>query len=665
MLRKRELTRRDFLRLSAIVTMGTVAAACAGGTPAPTAAPEAPAAPEEKPAPAEAAAPATKYKEAPILADLVKQGKLPPVDERLPEEPFVVGPGVLISEEDLPDWSPGQYGGTIRSAHSVANWAPDVFVMMNEPLLSAPGIGVQGIRGNIIKAFEVSEDNKVFTFHMRKGLKWSDGEPVTTEDVRFVYEDILLNKDLTPVFPKRLRVGNQPGGEPMQLEIIDDYTFRVSFPEPYGGFLRALTIETWVGYTELLRPSHYLKQFHPKYTPVENLKPLLEEQNLGEDEWYNLFNQKDCTNWEMTNPLCANYPALNPWIGVESSPGVLTFERNPYYYKVDTEGQQLPYVDKIISVQVEDVEAVNLKVLTGEVDFLRESTGLVKMPLYKENEDKAGFRVVLLDMHVDSSALFLNQTYDDPTWRALAQDIRFRRALSLAINRQEIIDSAYYGFASLPLLTVGETYSQHDPEQASALLDELGLDKRDDEGFRLAPNGDTFTILIEHGFHAPDIGPVAELIAEHLKDVGLRVQVKRIDPQLWSQRINANEMMATVFWCHDQGWDNNWTGDTIHFAGRLWELWYTSGGEEGEEPPDWVKKAYELDAKRWQSVTGSDEYFKLKEEGYAWHRENLPLLTMVEKVKYPMIASQRLANIPRSGYAIAANFSAEQVYYKS
>ncbi len=643
-----------------IVLVLLLAACAPGAAPEPTAAPEE-AAPPEK---AEEAAPPTKYQEAPMLAELVKAGKLPPVDERLPEEPFVVGPGVLISEEDLPDWTPGQYGGTLRSAHSVANWAPDVFVMMNEPLLSAPGIGVQGIRGNVLKDFEVNDDHTEFTFYMRKGLKWSDGEPVTSEDIRFVYEDILLNEELTPVFPSRFKTGGSPDGEPMTLEILDDYTFRVTFPEPYGGFLRQLTIETWVGYTVLLRPSHYLKQFHPKYTPIEQLKPLLEEQNLTEDEWYNLFNLKDCTNWEMTNPQCANYPALNPWIGVESPPGVLTFERNPYYFKVDTEGKQLPYIDKVVSVQVENVEMVNLKVLTGEVDFLRESTALVKMPLYKENEDKAGFRVHLLDMHVDSSEIWFNQTFDDPNWRQVVQDVRFRRAVSLAVNRQEIIDSVYYGFASLPLLTVGETYSQYDPEQANQLLDEVGLDQRDADGFRLGPNGETFTILVEHGAHAPDLEPVAELVAEHLKDVGLKVQVKQIDPQLWGQRLSANEIMATVFWGFDRGWDNSATTDAVNRAGRLWFLWYTTGGQEGEEPPDWVKKAFELNERRWASIPGSDEYNQIKAEEYAWVRENLPVINFVEQVKYPMIASQKLGNIPKSGYAIAANFSAEQFFYK-
>jgi peptide/nickel transport system substrate-binding protein len=643
-----------------ILCLVFVLAACATAAPAPEAQEVEQPAPEAQPAAKaeEAEAMPSKYTEAPILAEMVKAGQLPPLEERLPKDPFVVGPGVLVLADDLPDWQPGQYGGTIRAAHAVADWAPDIFVMTNESLLSAPSLTVQDIRGNILKDFEVSDDNKVFTFHMREGLKWSDGEPVTSEDIRFTYEDFLLNEKLNPVFPNRYRTGGAPSGDPMTLEIIDDYTFKISFSQPYGGFLRQIVIEKWVGYTELLKPAHYLKQFHADYTSMDDLKPLLEEQGL-KDEWWQLFNTKDCQNWFLPRPKCIGFPALTPWVIVESGqPGVLAFERNPYYYKVDTEGKQLPYIDKLVSVQAEDVEAVNLKVLTGEVDFLRESTGLVKIPLYKENEDKAGFKVHILDMHVDSSTLFLNETFDNEVWRQISQDVRFREALSTAINRDELIESIYYGFASSPLVTAGEANATYDPEKANQLLDDVGLKEKNADGFRLGPDGQVFSILLEHGAHAPDIAPVAELVAEYFKDVGLDVQVKQIDSQLWGQRTNANELQATVFWSHDQGWDDNWTGDVINRAGRNWHLWYTTNGAEGEEPPDWVKQAYEIDAKRWSSVSGSDEYNQLKEDGYAWSRDNLAQITLVESVKYPMIASQKLGNIPKAGFAIAANFSA-------
>ncbi|MFN3981679.1 MAG: ABC transporter substrate-binding protein [Caldilinea sp.] len=646
---------------SLLVILVMLLAAC-GGAPAA----EAPAAqPPAAEAPAAAAPSGEVAKEAPSLAAAVAAGTLPPLEERLPKVPFVVGPGVLLSAENVPDWAPGQYGGTLNTAHSVADWAPDVFVMLNEPLLSAPDLSVQGIRGNVLESFEVSDDNTVFTFKMREGLKWSDGVPVTTEDVRFTWENIYGNDKLFPGgVPARFRTGYDPGGDPMTLEILDDYNFKLTATKPYGGFLRNITIEGWNGYTVLVNPSHVLKKWHPDFTPIEEMAEELAKNNLT-DEWWTLFtSQKRCENWHVTADRCIGFPTLNPWISVPSeTTGVKVFDRNPYYWKVDTEGKQLPYIDRIVSVQVEDVEMVNQRVLAGDVDFLRESTALVKVPLYKENEERGGFRTVLTDMHVDSSILYLNQTFPDETWRKVAQDIRFRQALSLAIDRDEIIESVYYGFASKPLVSVGEEFSQYDVARANALLDEMGLTERGANGMRMV-DGQSFSILLEHGAHAPDLAPVAELVSEHLKDVGIDVQVKQIDPTLWGQRLDANEIMATMFWGHDQGWDSDYSGNAMNRVGRAWQLWYNTGGAQGEEPPQWVKDMYELDAARWSAVSGSDEFNKLKEETFAWSRTNLPMITIVEQVKYPMIAAKNLRNVATAGYAIASNFAGEQLWFE-
>ena len=608
--------------------------------------------------------------ESPVLWERVASGELPELEDRLPKEPFVVGPGVLLPEKHV-DWKPGLYGGTLRTLHFQPDWNPDIFVGMNEPLLSAPGLGVQGLRGNILQNFEVSNENQTFIFHMREGLKWSDGEPVTSADVAFVAHDIYRNNELTTTYPRRFRTRNDPAGTPMTLSVIDDFTFQVDFDAPYGGFLRNLTIETWNGWTELIRPSHYLQQFHTSYVELEDLRPLLDERNL-EDEWDEIFTDNDCLNWYVNQEKCILSPVLTPWQRVESSePGLLIFERNPYYHKVDVEGKQLPYIDRLLSKLVEDVEMVNTGILVGEADFMRESTGLVKIPQYVENGPAGGYRHQLLDMHVDSSSIWINQTYNDdndPTaasWREIAGDVRFRQAISLAIDREEIIETLYFGYASKPVQTVGEDLATQNIQRAKDLLDALGLDQRGDDGFRLYSNGEPFTMLIEHGAHAPDLEPAAELVREYLKDVGINVTVKKLEPALWRDRRNNNELQSTIMWAHDQGYDNNWTSDTIQRAGFAWWVYMmkSSDSEMAMEPPPWVLESFELDKKRWGSVSGGDEYNQYKEQGNAWHRENLPEITVVEKVKYPLIVSVDLENVATEGYAISQNFAMEQLFY--
>ncbi len=655
-------------KINSIVLLATLSAvliSCA--QPAPAAV---------EPSAPEAVAPAApaddgQLKESPMLAELVKAGKLPKVEDRVPKQPMIVGPGVILSMEDLPDWKSGEFGGTLRSAHSSANWNPDVFVMSNEPLLISPGIGTDKIIGNVLAGYEVSADGKSIKFNMREGMKWSDGEPVTSEDVRFVYEDVMKNLELSPNgVAARWRVGASPTGAEPTVTIIDKYNFSISYPEPYGGLLRQFTIEAWVGYTEFLLPAHHMKQFHVKYADPAKLKALLAEAKLKDDEWVALYNQKLCLNWHITNPRCIGFPGLWPFLITNDSSGVLTWERNPYYFKVDVEGKQLPYIDKVVSQQLENVEAIQLKILAGEIDFQRESTALVKIPLYKENEEKGGFRVVLLDMHVHSTTLELNQTFENTSqkadWAKVSQDVRFRKALSLGINRPEIIEAIYYGYASLPLKSVGEDNSKYDVAAANKLLDEMGLTNKDSAGFRTGTDGQPLQIFLEHGGHAPDISPIAEILGADMGAIGIKVQVKQIGPELWGTRRGSNDLMATVFWSHDQGWGGGLGmvgGESVSRAGNLWDTYYNSNGASGVKPPEWITKGRDLNTAWWIAVPGSAEYNQISEDAFAWQRENLPVIGIVENVKYPMIASKKLGNVSSSGFAIALNFAGEQLFF--
>jgi peptide/nickel transport system substrate-binding protein len=653
-----------------------VLSACGGGAaPAATTAPVATNPPKVEATTAQKAttAPASKYSQSPMLDELVKSGKLPSVEKRLPDEPFVVGPGTYMTKEQQPDWQPGIYGGTLHMATPLSGFDADVFVAMNEPLLTAPKIGVQGIQGNVVKSFKVENNNQDFTFVMMKGLKWSDGEPVTSEDVRFTWEDIYGNEKLSPSgVAQEFRNGYAADGDPGKLTIVDDYTFKIQFGKPYGGFLRNLTIEGWKGYTIILNPSHYLKAFHIKYTTLDKMAADLTALNL-KDEWWQVFSNKRCQNWDMTAVRCADYPGLYPWIVKKTgSPNTLAWERNPYYSKVDTKGQQLPYIDKIASVIYNDPAMTNQAIMAGNVDYMEsESAALVMMPLYKQNEAKGGFHVVLMETHVDLGAIMINQTFDDPNdakgsknFRTMVQDLRFRQAVSLAQNRQEMIDNVYYTYAAFPDELVTPEFVKYDVDKANKLLDAMGLTQKDADGFRLYPDGSAMSIILANGQEDAGFTALAELVGANLKRVGIKVTVKTMDPNLRGEQTAANLIQMFVMWNHDRGWDNDVTDPGR--GGVLWGTWVSSRGKAGEEPPDWIKKAVDINTRRWTAVSGSDEYNAIVKEGLNWTATNLPYINLVEHVKSPVIVNNKLKNIGGNGAPvmdIASNFSIAQAYF--
>jgi peptide/nickel transport system substrate-binding protein len=598
-------------------------------------------------------------KQAPDLAEMVKAGSLPPLDERLPKSPKVLSK----ARNEIPranlDLTVGQYGGTVRTVQPSPDWQPDIFVFTDEPLLAAPGILAEGIGGGVAESFTVEDGGATFVFRLRPGLKWSDGESVTTEDVQFMYEDVLSNEKLTPTFPAFMKTGNSAAGDPLVVEVVDTYTFNVKFTEPYAGFPAFLAIAQWKGYTELMQPKHHCIQWHADYTPLADLEPLIKEASLPAGEWWTLFWANTARNWDSTREKSLDFPNLNPWQIVLFGDTTMSYDRNAYYFKVDEAGQQLPYVDHIFSAVVADVEMSQLKVLAGEVDFLREDATLDNLALYKENEDKGGYRIQLLDMHVSPVDVEFNQTYDDPVWREVVQDARFRRALSHATDRATILDAIYFGFAEMPVSIPAE----YDTDLANELLDEMGMTERDGDGFRLSPSGQPFEIPFEVAQHASDMVPTTELIIENYKEVGINASMKVIEPALQGERRGANELQAEVGWNHwpELWWGALWDANPNQW-GHQWNVWFNTNGDEGEEPPAHVKEFMDLVNKSaWAAGEDRDEAIR------AWRKlmyDNVFSIVTVERTKYPLIVNKKLQNVPTAGFAIAANFAMEQMYYQ-
>ncbi|MBC7320861.1 ABC transporter substrate-binding protein [bacterium] len=613
----------------------------------------------------------TKFNEAPQLAELVKQGKLPSIDKRLLAEPAVVVPVEEI----------GQYGGTARVATKRPLILEDGGLMIgHEPILRVARDG-RTIIPNLAKKWQLSRDGKTLTLYLRKGVKWSDGTPFTADDILFWWEDVILNDELTPTKP----VAWSPGGKLMTVEKVDDYTVNLKFSVPYPVAIIRLAHYDGVEGSFFL-PKHYLKQFHPKYTPKDKLDATVKQ--LGFDSWYRLFQAKAQINAGSGRAVDPGTPTLKAFMITSKGQDTVIAERNPYYWKIDPAGNQLPYIDRIFVSIVSNAEMVNLKTTTGDVDFAGFNTRLDMYPVYKENAVKNNYRILLWQDVFGGEVIFMpNQTHSDPVLRKIFRDKRFRIALSLGINRDEINQLFYMGMAQPRQTTVipqskyykeefAKAYIEYDPVRANKLLDEMGL-KRGPDGYRLRPDGKRLEILIEYTPVDTIRGPVCELVQQQWDKLGIKVAVKEITTELQQVRAPGNQMDMTVwnadkctdilfpitpmwFVPYNTGWENSWC--------PLWAQWYASKGKSGEEPPKEAKRLLDL----WEkmlSTTIESQRIRLGQEILKSHAENLWTIGTVGLAPVPIIVRNTLGNIPEKGiwgwdYFWAMLYNPEQFFFK-
>jgi len=506
----------------------------------------------------------------------------------------------------------------------------------------------------------VNADNTEFTFTLREGMKWSDGVPVTTEDIRFTWEDCVLNEEYSPAGPSsRYRTGSKVGNTPMTLEIIDDYTFKCTFDGPYGGFPVALSIQGWVSYNEIMQPKHFMEQFHPDYADPDELAAMIEENNF--ETWVQLFNFKAFNSWDYFRIRVMDVPKLTPWILVEASDERCVTERNPYYWKVDAAGNQLPYIDRIEYIYVPDTEVLAVEQMAGGVDYGAETVGMPKLALYRENEEAGNYFLRLGNIHRTSGVGFLNLCYPDEAWRKVVRNVDFRRALSHAIDRVELIDTVYYGLGEPSHMNPNE----YDPDLANELLDGIGMDQRDAEGWRLDPDGNPFVIEFDvWGVVFYDNLPTAQLYAQYWKDVGINTTIQSIDDQLYGQRNAANESKATTIFDVSTLWFYQSYGWS--YWDLLWNQWWNTQGEQGEEPPDEYKQLRTLteqimevtpDIGRWETAVACEQNIY----------DNVWYFVPTVNQKQPRIESKDFGNCTTNemAFSIAQTLSMEQVYFKN
>ena len=493
---------------------------------------------------------------------------------------------------------------------------------------------------NIIEEFTIGDDASEYTFKLRAGHKWSDGAPVTTEDVRFAFEDVDSNEELRPSIPSYLRTGGVPAGAPATLEIVDDTTFKFVFDAPYPGFAASL-VSLGTGYLDIIKPKHYLAQYHIEYGDADEINAAVEAEGLA--GWFELFNQKDVVGWAENSLAAIGFPQLGPWVRVEGPEEEVVTQRNPYYFAVDADGNQLPYLDgrRAVINQWGIMETAELMMFAGDVHYFW-TTSLANLPLFIENQENGNYATHVYP-NKDSRMFHLNLTFADETWREVTWDSRFRNAVMLAIDSDDLINAIYYGQASLPTIAP----SDYDVDAANALLDEMGMNERDADGYRLSPSGQPFSIMIEVGAGGGDYSDPAPFFVDYLGDIGINADFRNIDPALVGERRASNEMQAGINWntaplfaAHtypDYIPNTNW--------GPLWGQWY-GDNEAGEEPPEWIMGLYAIHEDLVSHPPGSEAFIAASAERDAWLYEYVPFFTHVENPGIVHMWSNCVGNVP-------------------
>jgi peptide/nickel transport system substrate-binding protein len=528
--------------------------------------------------------------EAPMLAAMVEAGELPPLEERLPENPVVVEPVDGI----------GEYGGEWNSALTgVGDW-PWLGRTVGYENLTRWSPDWQTVIPNLAESWEYNEDATELTYHLREGLKWSDGHPFTSADIEFALNDVIGNPEVSP----------DAITDPGHVTVIDETTFTITWQDPNALF----AAHDLLNYQIVSKPKHYLKQFHIKYNP--DAQQLAEEQ--GYESWVQLLDIKggvtDSSLW-WQNP---DMPTMYAWQVVEplANSGRMVLERNPYYWKVDPEGNQLPYIDRVVFDIIPDPEVMLTRALNGDFDMhSRHFNTLANRAVLAQNRESGGYDFFeLIPSEMNTNMIALNLTTENATLREIFNNKDFRIALSHAINRQEIIDVVYQGqgepWQGAPRREspfydeqLAKQYTEYDPALANRILDEAGF-PRGPGGARLGPDGNpiVFNLSVATGFR-PDQIDAMEMVVGYWSELGLNVQLQPEDRSLFVERKQNNEHEASV-WSGDSGltdvlYDPRWyaplhSGESAF--GIPWAQWYVSEGtdERAQEPPPVAKRQMEL-----------------------------------------------------------------------
>ncbi len=574
----------------------------------------------------------------------VDLGNLPPVAERLPREPRVINLAAMGR-------TPGKHGGTIRIL--IGGQRDERYMPINGYSRLVGYDPDLNMVADILSGWEVQKD-RIFTLHLRPGHRWSDGHAFTAEDFRYCWQDVILRDGLGGM-PPDLTVN----GAPPLFEVLDDVTVRYTWPAPQPDFLPMLAAPVP---QRVFMPAHYMKQFHGDYTAATDLDRLVAANRV--DDWQELHMKMG----RSSRPENPDLPTLEPWLPRSAPPAQqFVFERNPFFHRVDENGRQLPYVDRVV-LNVSSYDIIPAKVATGDSDLQPFGIEFSDYTLVKEAEKRFPLKVDLWTRSQGSRlALLPNLTCADPVWRGLFRDVRMRRAMSLAINRTEINKALFFGLARESANTVlpqsplyrpeyATAWSTYDPEQANALLDQAGMSPIRADGYRRLPDGTTAGIMIDSAGESTLETDVLELVADHFRQIGIALWTRVSQRDLFRSRAMAGTISMSVW----VGLDNAiptaemppyelapTTEDQYNWP--QWGVYYGSKGTQGS-PPDLpeVQELVRL-VQRWRGSRSHDERTEIWHRMLSIHAEQVFSIGTVNGAQQPVVHSTRLRNVPEHG----------------
>jgi peptide/nickel transport system substrate-binding protein len=575
-----------------------------------------------------------------MLAEKVARGEMLSVEQRLPKIPYIRHVEYM-----------GQYGGSLydQTGNQGGRFHLDGALIAGPQETDNDGII---IRPHLCDRVDISPDYREFVFHIRDGLRWSDGVDLTADDILWWWEYEQNNKELYPAGPRTVwKIGN----EYARFEKIDKYTFGIDFPKPFRPCLNASAHE-WMSFGSYFgQPAHWMKQFHIDFNPDANALA----REYGYQAWYQLYKERE----EYMRGAHTGKPHVGPWVRIVSKTTHDIYERNPFYAEIDQFGNQLPYIDRIYVSVVEDRKLRDARIATGAVS--QGSAEIGQVFIYIKNKKRADYHLNKWQLANGSECMFaFNLNHKNPVKKRIYNDLRFRQAMSLAINRNRINEALYFGLAKPYQATLNPStsffdsawlfhFAAYEPERANALLDEMGLSWDDRKEYRMQPDGKRLITVILFNKQTYPV-EILEFVRRDWEQAGMETIIKETDFQFRQEKCSAADHDCTC-WNGDLveeiaaylPWATKWNPHRALYYAVDWWYWYYTDGRTGEKPPrEWIDQFNRMES--WYQARNEVEYRRLGHAVWDFFSKQLVNIGTVAYAPQPVVIKNGLKNVKSS-----------------